>query len=205
MQAVELEGLNEGTFETVLVHFDFYTLDIAQGGYRVLSKLLSNADGVTILTLCAGSKSLVERNNKRIRKAVGNFLTSLLWNPKMLSRRIHLIRWVLKRHSIYKDPSAVAAIYQKWADSIGDHDATHYWLDSDQSSTSADCLYGTAQVGLFSNARSLALGKQDRSAMPPDGQPAQALTCPNSLVNESNSRSLRHKEALRVSSTPHRH
>lgn len=197
MQAVEIEDLNEGTLDTVLVHFDFYTLDVPEGGYRVLSKLLDNADRVTILTLCARSESLVERNNKRLRKAIGELLTSLLCNPKMLGRKIHLVRWLLKRHRIYKDPSVVASLYQKWADSIGSCDATHYWLDSDQVNILAARPYETAQVGLFSNVRDLAQGKQqDRIAVPSACRPAQKLTGPSGLVYKSHTYGSRHKEAL---------
>ncbi len=154
MQAVELEDMNDGTFETLLVHFDFYTLDVPAGGYRAISKLLDNADSVTVLTLCVGSEPLVKRNHKRFRNSVVELFTSLLFNPKMIGRRIHLLRWMWKRHRFYKDPSAVAAIYQKWAEFIGNGDATHYWLRSDQANTSAAQPYETARVGLFSDAHS---------------------------------------------------
>jgi hypothetical protein len=197
MQAVEIEDLDEGSLDTVLVHFDFYTLDVPEGGYRVLLKLLDNADRVTILTLCAGSETLVERNNKRLRKAIGELITSLLCNPKMLGRRIQLVRWLLKRHSIYKDPSVVASLYQKWADSIGNCDATHYWLDSGQVSTSAARPYETAQVGLFSSVKDLTQGKQqDRATVPSAGRPAQLLTGPSGLVYKSHTCGSRPKEAL---------
>jgi hypothetical protein len=137
MQAVELKDVKEGTLETALVHFDFYTLDRPTGGYRILSELLDNADCVTILTLHTGSESLVERNRKRMRKAAGKLLTSLLRNPKSLPQNIHLFRWVLKRHGFYRNRSAVAAMYQKWAEFIGNFDVTHYWLESGDATTSA--------------------------------------------------------------------
>jgi hypothetical protein len=136
-QAAELEDLNEAVFETALVHFDFYSQDILTGGYQTLSELLDASDRATILTLFAPSESLVNRNHQRLRKAIGECLTSLLMNPKMLDRRIRLIRWLLKRRSFYKDRSALAAMYQKWAEFVDNCDVTHFWLESGDANTSA--------------------------------------------------------------------
>jgi len=172
MQAVEFENLNEGIFDTVLVHFDFYTLDVPAGGYRIFSKLLDHADRVTILTLCAGSEVLVERNQQRFRQAIGKLFTALLCNPRMLGRRIQLVRWLLKRGRIYNNPSAVAAIYQKWAEFIRSRVATHYWLNADQTNRSAARPCELAQAGLFSDTRDAAHGPPRAGAAVPTASQA---------------------------------
>jgi len=111
---------------SLALHYDLYT---RWDRFSELDELISRAASVTLLTLGATARTLVQRNAMSFAE-----LTNLLLFRRLpLKTRCAMVRRRLRKQRVYKDGSSLPKIYDHWIDYVERHNIQEHWLlDSNQ-------------------------------------------------------------------------
>jgi len=109
--AIHLDRVTSSSFDTLIVHYDFYRQYSIENGFNYLSKLFQESEIVTILTLCVAPRILIDRNAERIGEVPKPKLSDDgLTKKKLLQRRA----WWEEQSDFYSDGHSLLSLHSKW-------------------------------------------------------------------------------------------
>lgn len=106
----------------LLIHCDLHNEDI----FNYVRSILCEAPSATVVTLCASSPVLAERNKKRIFQRTADIFR----NPFRAWPTIKLVRTLWFRQKVNRHPLRLISLYNSWFDLLQELPVELYWLDS---------------------------------------------------------------------------
>jgi hypothetical protein len=141
----------EPVISRLIVHYDLHSFYSEGNNFDYIHELISNSDSVTVLTLCASRRILIQRNRKRMVK----ILALLLLTPSAYRQKISFFSRQWKLQGIFKNKYSVYALYKKWFSVVDKYGVTSYWLDSGKPDTLLAHPYKTAEAELITDMKNV--------------------------------------------------
>jgi hypothetical protein len=110
VSASKLPHIDQSTDERLIVHYDFFSHQSQEDGFKYLHELISNSDRATVLTLCTSPEILAWRVRLKILTKFGRSLFHLRARKKKAHSSLRLYR----KRKIYMDGYSVRTLYGKW-------------------------------------------------------------------------------------------
>lgn len=106
----KLPHIDQSIDKRLIVHYDFYTHQSQDDGFKYLHKLISHSDLVTVLTLCTSTEILARRVMLKIITRYWRCLFHFR-SGKHKTRRYLIL---CKKRKTYKDGYSIGILYGKW-------------------------------------------------------------------------------------------